>query len=146
MSAPVSTDLLLLPLLAQVLLTAIVWVALYVTRLREIRIKRIEPQRLADSAQAERLLKDVAGPSENFVNLFETPVLFYAAILLLYASDRANLIYLWLAWGFVLLRYAHSLIHITYNRVLHRFFVYMASTLFLWALWIALAADIIAGL
>jgi hypothetical protein len=31
----------------------------------------------------------------------------------------------------------HSLIHVTYNRVTHRFLVYVTSTLLLFGMWIA---------
>ena len=35
------------------------------------------------------------------------------------------------------LRALHSLIHVTYNRVVHRFLVYVASTLLLFGMWAA---------
>jgi hypothetical protein len=38
---------------------------------------------------------------------------------------------------YVGLRALHSLIHVSYNRVVHRFLVYVASTLLLFAMWIA---------
>jgi hypothetical protein len=41
------------------------------------------------------------------------------------------------AWAYVGLRALHSLIHVTYNRVVHRFLVYVASTLLLFGMWIA---------
>jgi hypothetical protein len=39
------------------------------------------------------------------------------------------------AWAYVALRCAHSYIHVTYNRVMHRFLVYATSTVLLFALW-----------
>src|ERR1700730_11061689 len=93
--------------------------------------RRISVQDLAPAAEAKRLLKDVAGPSDNLVNLFEIPVLFYVALIILYVTNLSNGLYLGLAWAFVLLRYAHSFIHVTYNRVKHRFAVYFAGTLLL---------------
>jgi hypothetical protein len=41
------------------------------------------------------------------------------------------------AWAYVGLRAVHSLIQVSYNRVVHRFLVYVASTLLLFGLWIA---------
>ena len=35
------------------------------------------------------------------------------------------------------LRALHSLIHVTYNRVTHRFLAYVASTLLLFGMWVA---------
>ncbi len=39
------------------------------------------------------------------------------------------------------LRALHSLIHVTYNRVMHRFLVYVSSTVLLFGMWIAFAAE-----
>ena len=98
---------------------------MYFTRIREIRVKRIAVQSLADAAEAKRLLTGVAGPRDNLIKLFEIPNLFYAAVIILYVTGLANGLYLALAWAIVLLRYAHSFIHVTYNRVAHRFTVYL---------------------
>ena len=133
----------LLPAVALVLLTAIVWCRMYFTRIKEIRVKRIDVQSLADAAEAKRLLKGVAGPSENLVNLFEIPNLFYAAVIILYVTGLANGLYLALAWAFVLFRYAHSFIHVTYNRVVHRFTVYFAGTILLWVMWTMLGTELL---
>jgi hypothetical protein len=48
------------------------------------------------------------------------------------------------AWAYVALRSLHSLIHVTYNRVMHRFLVYVASTLLLFAMWGAFLARVTA--
>lgn len=129
----------LLPLLAQVLLTFLVWVYMYFTRFREINRKNIDPQSLADRASLQALLTSSATPADNFKNLFELPVLFYVAILLsLTLLIQDNLLVL-LAWAFVILRAVHSLIHCTYNRVLHRFTAYVASAFVLFLMWARLA-------
>jgi hypothetical protein len=60
--------LILLPAVALVLLTAIVWCWMYYTRITEIRRRRISVQDLAQAVEAKRLLKDVADPSDNLVN------------------------------------------------------------------------------
>jgi hypothetical protein len=45
---------------------------------------------------------------------------------------------LYLAWGYVALRAAHSVVHLTYNNVLHRLAVYGASNVVLLVLWVRL--------
>ena len=132
-------NLMLYPVFAMVTLTVIVWIAVYVTRVREIRTKRIPVQELATRSGASQALKNVAGPSDNLLNLFELPVLFYALMILLYVTGLGDEIYLALAWAYVILRTAHSVIHCTYNRVLHRFSVYLMSSVVLWAMWAILA-------
>lgn len=134
-------QLILWPLLAMVLLVLVVWVYLYITRVREMRARRISPQALATRATARGQLVDSLRVADNFSNLFELPVLFYVAAVLLYVSERVDGIYLGLAWAFVALRYAHSAIHVTYNRVMHRFPVYVLGALPLWAMWARLAVQ-----
>jgi hypothetical protein len=129
----------LLPLLAQVALTFVVWFWMYYTRISEIQRKRIISDDLAISARAKTLLTESAGPADNFRNQFEVPVLFYVAILLsLMLLIQDNLLIM-LAWLFVAFRAAHSLIHCTYNRVMHRFTVYIASCAVLFMMWLRLS-------
>lgn len=131
-----------LPMLCQILLTLIVWIWMYVTRVRDIRNGQLDVQRLDTVQSAARVLTHTT-PAENFSNLFELPVLFYCACLTLYALKLVNTDYLVLAVGFVVLRVVHSLIHCSYNRVMHRFSAYLLSSLLLWAMWLMLAKDII---
>ncbi len=132
----INQKLIFIPLLAQVLLTAIVWFWLFITRIAEMKRSRINPQKLATAVAGADLLKSVAGPADNFKNLFETPVLFYVAVITLYVTQMVDAVFLTLAATFVLFRYIHSFVHITYNNVMHRFKVYMLATLTLWIIWI----------
>ena len=130
----------LLPMLALVLLTFVVWVYLYITRIAEMKRKQIDPQSLNVRSKTQELLPDSVGPANNFMNLLEMPVLFYLAVLLsliLLVQDQVLVI---LAWTYVLLRYVHSLIHCTYNKVMHRFQVYFLSSIVLLLIWLRLAA------
>jgi hypothetical protein len=126
------------PMVAQVALTAVVWVALYVARIGEMNARRIDPQSVRTSRLAAGVLENVAA-ADNFRNLFEVPVLFFAACLAFAVSARVTPAAVVLAWLYVALRAAHSLIHLGYNRVMHRFTVYAASTLTVFALWILFA-------
>lgn len=117
-------------------LTALVWVRMYVVRLKEIGTKRIDPQSISTSRGASRFLEETA-PADNFRNLFEIPVLFYAVCLALTVADKVTPLQIMLAWTFVILRVAHSLIHLSYNRVTHRFAVHvlgMTVVLFMWVI------------
>ena len=133
----------LLPLLAQVLLTFAVWFYLFARRIPEIMGKSIDPQALQDRAAAHRLLPDSAAPSNNLKNLFELPVLFYAAVLLSLVLMIQDVLLVQLAWAFVILRVLHSGIHCSYNNVNHRFAVYALSSLVLLMMWLRLAIFIL---
>ena len=134
---------LLLPLLAQVLLTFLVWFYLFALRIPEIRRKGINVQDLKDRAQSHQLLPLSAAASNNLKNLFELPVLFYTALLLSLVLMIQDGLLIVLAWGFVVFRVLHSVIHCTYNNVNHRFAVYAASCLFLIFLWVRLGTFIL---
>jgi hypothetical protein len=114
-----------------VALTLLVWVRLYAVRIPEMKRSRIDPQRLAGSAD-KHLLKDTRA-SDNFINLFEVPVLFYVLVLATMQAGVSDGALLVLAWAFVGLRALHSLIQCSYNRVMHRFAVYALATVTLFA-------------
>jgi hypothetical protein len=135
---------LLLPLLAQVLITFLVWMYMYARRLTEISRQSIDPQALQDRAEAHGILSESADASNNLKNLFEMPVLFYTAMLLALVLMVQDTLLVQLAWGFVALRAVHSVVHCTYNRVMHRFIAYALSSLFLLFIWVRLAAHILA--
>ena len=122
------------PLIAQVVLVAIVAVRMYVVRVAELRAQHIDPQSMATSRIAAQALQNVAA-ADNFRNLFEVPVLFFAVCAALAITDSVTPLQLVLAWLYVGLRAVHSFIHVTYNRVMHRFSVYVASTICVFLMW-----------
>ena len=133
-----STNPILIPMFAMVALTFAVWVRLYVVRIREMRARRIDPQAVASSRKRAELLDDTRA-SDNFVNLFEVPLLFHVLCIVLLVTQTQNPWFVYGAWLYVILRVMHSAVQCTYNRVMHRFSIYFASTLVLMALWIGLA-------
>ncbi len=126
------------PAIAMVAVTAAIWVRMYFVRIGEMRTRRIHPQKVATSRAAAGVLEDVA-TADNFRNLFEVPVMFYAVCCALAITDTVTSLQLALAWGFVIARALHSFIHVTYNRVMHRFVVYVVGTLFVFAMWAVFA-------
>lgn len=130
------------PAVAMVALTFIVWLRMYFMRIGQMKRERIHPQAVATSAQAALRLTD-SRAADNFRNLFELPVVFYAAIGLAAQTHQVTLLTLSLAWLFVLLRCAHSAIQCTYNKVYHRFYVYVSGGVALWILWIVLAIGLL---
>ncbi len=73
------------PFFATVLLTFIVWLYMYIRRIRFINKNEIQPQDLTSpNALAEMSPPEVSNPSDNLKNLFEIPVLFYVLALPLF--------------------------------------------------------------
>ncbi len=124
----------LFPCLAMVALTAVVWVRMYAERIGEMYERRIPPQALSSSAAARDKLKRT-NAADNFRNLFEMPVLFYALCICLAITGMGDHPFVAGAWAFVVLRVLHSFIHTGYNRVMHRFTVYVISSVLLFLLW-----------
>ena len=122
------------PVFAMAVLTLLVWLRMFQTRVGEMKRRRIHPQSVAQSAQMAQMVED-SRAADNFRNLFELPVLFYAAMLLSIHAGIESTAMLVLAWVFVALRALHSYIHCTYNRVMDRFKAYVLSGFMLWAIW-----------
>lgn len=71
----------------------------------------------------------VAWKSHNYTHLMEQPTLFYATVIILAIAEAGTGINLWLAWGYVALRIAHSIWQVTVNLVNVRFMLFLASTI-----------------
>jgi len=108
---------------------------MYYLRLSFLKREKINPQSVATSRQMlEAVPETVNNSSDNLKNLFELPVIFYVLCIFLFITQKVDSVNLVLAYCFVIFRIGHSVIHCTYNKVIHRFFVYMLSSFILWAL------------
>ena len=124
----------LLPPTALVVVTGFVWLRLGSDRLGEMRSRRIHPQQVATSKQMGETMQNVQS-ADHFRNLFEVPVLFYALCAFLAITRLTTLLLLACAWGYVVLRAAHTYVHLTSNKVVRRFQVFVASTIVLYVMW-----------
>jgi hypothetical protein len=78
----------------------------------------------------------VSIPNRNYMNLLELPMLFYVVGIVLYVTGGASTLAIVVAWAFVALRVVHSIIHLSYNRVLHRLAAFSAANTALAVLWV----------
>ena len=124
----------LLPPTVLAFLTGFVWLRVGSDRLGELRARRIHPQQVATSKQMGETLQNVQS-ADHFRNLFEVPVLFYALCGFLAITKLTTLLLLACAWGYVVLRAAHTYVHLTSNKVVRRFQVFVASTIVLYVMW-----------
>ena len=116
------------PFFAMLGLTIAVWIYLYAKRIPFIRslgdVDLSVPGELARLSPAS-----VSNPSDNFTNLFEMPVLFYALTLYLFVTGQVDGGYVAAGWIFAAFRALHSAVHCTFNHVLLRFTLYLVSCL-----------------
>ena len=135
-------DAIFAPFFATLLLTFLVWVYMYIRRISFIKSRKIRPEDLAvASTLAQISPANVSNPSDNFKNLFEIPVLFYALVLYLFITKQVDAVYVNAAWVFVVFRTLHSAVHCTFNLIILRFYLYLFATLAVW--FIAIRAALI---
>ncbi|MBQ0961844.1 MAPEG family protein [Ideonella sp. 4Y11] len=82
--------------------------------------------------------------NRNYMNLLELPLLFYVVCLLAWQAPAVPVAALPLAWTYVGVRVLHSLIHLGYNNVLHRFIAFAVSNFVLLALWVVVGRAMLA--
>src|SRR5438067_5176861 len=124
-----SIQAVLLPLFVQVVLTFVllVWMASLnrsaVLR-REVRLEEVA-------------LREPNWPARNlqfrnaFQNQLETPVLFYVLTILAWMTRHADLLFVLMAWIYVLLRIAHAYVHVTDNYMPRRGAIFIAGVIVL---------------
>ena len=117
------------PVIALVLWSFVMWAWLYATRIPAVTKGKIvyDPRRPAGEFHAQ-LPASVRWKADNYNNLMEQPTLFYAVALtlaLLGAGDGLNA---GLAWLYVGLRMAHSLVQAIINVVMIRFAIFMVAS------------------
>ena len=84
--------------------------------------------------------------SNSYASQFQMPVLFYVLTLLAIITKHADLLFVVLAWLFVVSRFVHVYIHTGMNYIRHRFNAFAAGMFILMAMWIVFAAKILLGL
>jgi hypothetical protein len=134
-----------LPSVAQVFLTYGVLVAMFRKRVGEMKKHRAGMQSIADPVREAQIFAEAANVSDNFENLFEMPVLFFVASLVIFVLSKVDGIYLALTWGYVICRIVHSVVHSTSNIVKYRFYSFFLSAGLLLAIWIRIAFQILTG-
>jgi hypothetical protein len=126
------------PMIAMALLTFIPLGMMPIKRIRSSLRGDTTPDdyKLGETA---RVPADISLTNRNYMNTLEVPLLFHVLSLALYAAHKVDVVFLSLAWAYVVLRSGHSMIHLTYNRVTHRVMPFAASNFVLIAMWVIFA-------
>jgi len=125
------------PVAALALWTMIMWVWMYVTRIPAMNAAKIDAKNLVGSTGKsldDTLPGKVQWIAHNYNHLHEAPTVFYAVALLLAMIGQGDGLNATIAWAYVLLRVAHSLVQALWNRVMVRFALFALSSLALFAL------------
>lgn len=133
----------LLPVVAVVFLIITVFLLTVVSRIVQMNRERIHPQQVQTRAEMAARVKD-SRASDHLSNLFEAPVLFFFACILIYLLDISDGLYIALAWLFVLFRLVQAGIHLSFNNVRLRASIFGLGLLTLGVIWVRLALELIA--
>jgi hypothetical protein len=138
-----SIQMILAPLFVQVALTFVLMLGMMYSRTSSLR--RGET-RFDDIAMREpNWPKQATLFAYAFSNQFELPVLFYVLTILAIITRQADLLFVLLAWVFVVLRIFQALVHVTSNNVRQRGALYGAGAIVLLIMWVVFMIRILAG-
>jgi len=127
------------PVLAQVLLTYVVYVVMSSRRIGAVKAGNARP---SDFKVPSIEPEPSATAARNLTNQFELPVLFFAACLSLFVTGGAGMAAVIVAWAFVLARAAHAWIHLTTNRIRQRRMLFIVGLTINLVQWLLLAIHI----
>jgi hypothetical protein len=124
----------LAPVLALIVLSLVVWIWMYATRIPAMQRAKINPQDARHPGSLDSLPASARQVADNYNHLMEQPTIFYALIFVIVLSGHSDALYVDLAWAYVGLRIVHTLIQCTVNIVNLRFLVFALSTVVLMAM------------
>jgi hypothetical protein len=129
------------PMAAMVSLTFGIVIALFRARVRAVRAGEVDASYFKTYQEGSEP-RHTAQLSRQFVNLFETPVLFYVACATAMVTGQSSTTMLVLAWLYVGLRLAHAFVHTGSNRMKPRIRIYFASWLVLIGMWASIVIGV----
>ena len=128
-------DLILQPVILMCLLSFMMMVWMYATRIpaaKENEKKGIDLQDLSHPSKLGGLFPSkVERVADNYNHLFEQPTVFYAISFTIWALNMTDNVYLTCAWIYFVIRLIHSLFQATLNLVWIRFSLFIFSWLVL---------------
>jgi hypothetical protein len=139
-----STEAVMLPLFVQVALTfaLLSWMAYLRTSALNARAVRDRDIALGEPNWPARTTQ----VANCFHNQIELPVLFYVLTVLAWITHQADLVFVLMAWVFVVLRLVHAFEHVTTNVVRRRGAIYGAGMIVLIVMWAIFMVRILLGL
>lgn len=139
-----SIQFVLLPLFVEVALTFGLLAWMGVVRSRDLRGGAVKSRDIA--LREDKWSPHTTQIANCFSNQFEMPVPFYVLTILSIMTKHADIVFVVLAWVFVICRLCHAYVHTTSNIVRVRGRVYGVGVLALMIAWIVFAVRILLGL
>ena len=127
------------PVLTLIIFTAAIMCWLLITRISAMKKREVSPKFFKTHDNGECLPEMAMQVTKNFTNLQEAPIIFYALCAFSIVLNKLDTMQVYLAWGFVISRMLHSIVHITVNHVNSRFMIFGISWVFLIVLAVRIA-------
>lgn len=131
------TQAILQPVVILLAWTMVMWAWMYVTRIPAMQQAKIDVANLKGGTGKDLdavLPQQVQWKAHNYNHLLDEPTIFYAVCIVLAIIGHGEGINVTVAWLYVALRIAHSLVQVTVNRVAIRFLLFASSSLCLMVL------------
>ncbi|MBT8081950.1 MAG: MAPEG family protein [Gammaproteobacteria bacterium] len=123
------------PMAAMVLLTAVVLIRMVLGRVGAVKSGAVDARYYKTYQGENTEPRKAAQNARHFVNLFENPVLFYAACIVAMVTGQGSGLIVWLAWAYVVVRVLHAVVHLGTNKIPPRMAIYGTSWVVLLAMW-----------
>jgi hypothetical protein len=115
--------------------TMVMWMWMYAVRLPALTALGLKPDDARNTKILDGVLPEKAQwKAHNYNHLHEAPTLFYAVAIVLAMIGHGGGINAMVAWAYVGLRIAHSIVQATVNKVALRFVLYTLSSIALMVL------------
>ncbi len=136
-------QLIFVPCLILILITFSVLIVMFTRRVKNIKSGEVPPAYFKTYTTDHRESVKTIQAQRNFTNLHESPPIFYTLCIITYLTGNVTELMIGLSWAFLALRIAHTIIHITTNKLRPRMLSFAGSWLVIVIMSVVLLTKII---
>jgi hypothetical protein len=133
----------LLPLFVEVILTFVLMLQMGALRRADYSSGAVKADDIA--LREPRWPQRTTQAANAFSNQFELPVLFYVLTILAWVTRHAGIVFVVLAWIFVICRVLQAYVHVTSNVVRYRGLFFSVGAVVLMIMWALYIIEVLTG-
>ena len=133
----------LLPLFVEVILTFVLMLRMGALRRADYGSGAVKADDIA--LREPRWPARTTQAANAFANQFELPVLFYVLTILSWVTRHAGIVFVVLAWIFVICRVLQAYVHVTSNVVRYRSLFFSVGAVVLMVMWALYIIEVLTG-
>jgi hypothetical protein len=138
-----SLQAVLLPLFVEIILTFVLMLRMGALRRADYNSGAIKADDVA--LREPRWPARTTQAANAFANQFELPVLFYVLTILAWVTRHAGIVFVVLAWVFVICRVLQAYVHVTSNVVRYRSLFFSVGAVVLIVMWALYIIEVLTG-